>query len=71
MILSFVITFLLIMACTVNDYVTIIIVLGGFIISEILPHCPGVEANGIVHFLALLLKQLAESNIKIGDDQPK
>ena len=44
------------MTCTANDYLTVAIALGGFIISEILPHCPGVEANVILHFLTLLLK---------------
>lgn len=56
------------MTCSINDYVTVVIVLGGFIISEILPHCPGVEANGILHFLTLLLKSLAEVNKKVEDE---
>jgi len=48
--------------CSVNDYITVICCVGGFIISEILPHCSGIEANGILHFLTLLIKALAESD---------
>jgi hypothetical protein len=48
--------------CSINDYSTLACIVAGFIVSEILPHCPGVEANGILHFLTLLLKRLAESD---------
>ena len=62
--------------CSINDYVTVVCVIGGFIISEILPHCPGVEANGIIHFVTLLVKRLADSDcnnnrVKVNNENTK
>jgi len=61
--------------CSANDYIAIICCVGGFIISEILPHCPGIEANGILHLFTLFIKKLSESecnksksNIKINGE---
>ena len=48
--------------CSINDYATLACVVAGFIVSEILPHCPGIEANGILHFVTLVLKRLAKSD---------
>ena len=48
--------------CTLSDYTTVFVVLGGFFISEVLPHIPGVEANGIVHFLFLLVRRIVFSD---------
>ena len=56
------------MTCTANDYLTVAIAIGGFIISEILPHCPGVEANGILHFFTLLLKKLSEASQIVAEE---
>ena len=59
--------------CSINDYVTVVCVIGGFIISEILPHCPGVKANGITHFLTILLEDLSEvqANKKVKNEGTK
>ena len=56
------------MTCTANDYLTVAIALGGFIVSEILPHCPGVEANGILHFFTLLLKKISEPSQIVAEE---
>ena len=61
-------------SCSINDYITVICCVGGFIISEILPHCPGVEANGILHFFTLLIKKLSEINctnqVRVNNESP-
>jgi len=62
--------------CTINDYITVICCVGGFIISEILPHCPGIEANGILHAFTLFIKYLSESQcnkpaVAITNETPK
>ena len=59
----------LIMVCTAYDIIAIVVSLGGLIISEILPHCPGVKANGILHFATIFLQQLGEANSQIRDEQ--
>jgi len=48
--------------CVAYDYIAIICSIGGLIISEILPHCPGIEANVIVHLFTLAVKKWAESD---------
>ena len=59
----------LIMGCTAYDIIAIVVSIAGLIISEILPHCPGVKANGILHFATIFLEDLAEANSKIRDEQ--